>query len=223
MNDFKDEKLKPGQISVLRPFGPTIGHVKIPEDLINKLNNYTDEVIKNEKKSDDLDHGKKLAGNVTQEFKLEKDFMKEVGWIDFLAKGAGNWIKYSTGETITKFDIISSWVVRQFQNEYNPVHWHGGHISGVGYLKVPKTLGKPLQKAKNINPNGNLQLIHGTKMFLSNSEIKIIPEVGNFYFFPNYMMHTVYPFSDTNEERRSISFNAWIDSNIFDVYGSPKI
>ena len=39
-------------------------------------------------------------------------------------------------------------MVRQFQNEYNPVHWHGGHISGVGYLKVPSSLGNNPQKNK---------------------------------------------------------------------------
>ena len=30
-------------------------------------------------------------------------------------------------------------------------------------------------------------------------------------------MHTVYPFKDTKEERRSISFNAKVDENIYDV------
>ena len=57
-------------------------------------------------------------------------------------------------------------------------------------------------------------------MFLSNSKFTINPEVGDFYFFPNYMMHTVYPFKDSNEERRSISFNAKIDEDIYDVYSS---
>jgi len=56
-------------------------------------------------------------------------------------------------------------------------------------------------------------------MFLSNSSIKFKPEVGNFYFFPNYMMHTVYPFVGTDEERRSISFNARIDDDLYNVYG----
>ena len=32
-------------------------------------------------------------------------------------------------------------------------------------------------------------------------------------------LHTVFPFSDTEEERRSISFNATIDENIYNVYG----
>ena len=38
-------------------------------------------------------------------------------------------------------------------------------------------------------------------------------------FFPNYLMHTVFPFKDTKEERRSISFNAKIDDNIYNIYG----
>ena len=113
----------------------------------------------------------------------------------------------------------SSWIVRQFQNEYNPTHWHTGHISGAGFLKVPKRFGEHKQKSKqNKYMGGNLQLIHGSKMFLCESTLTIKPEVGDFYFFPNYLMHTVYPFTDTEEERRSISFNANIDEEIHDVY-----
>ena len=92
-------------------------------------------------------------------------------------------------------------------------------MSGVGYLKVPKSLGKNQQDDKQDNTNGKLELIHGTKMFLSNSTIRLKPKVGDFYFFPNYLMHNVYPFSESEEERRSISFNAEIDSKIYDVYG----
>ena len=54
---------------------------------------------------------------------------------------------------------------------------------------------------------------------MSNSQFKIVPEVGDFYFFPHYLMHTVYPFTGSDEERRSISFNANIDENIYNVYG----
>ena len=56
-------------------------------------------------------------------------------------------------------------------------------------------------------------------MFLSHSTLDIEPKVGEFYFFPNYLMHTVFPFKDSNEERRSISFNAEIDDEIYNVYG----
>ena len=81
-------------------------------------------------------------------------------------------------------------------------------------------MGKNKQDKENINyKGGNLQLMHGSRMFLSHSTMNIVPKVGDFYFFPNYLMHHVYPFKDSKEERRSISFNAIIDDNIYDVYG----
>ena len=112
-------------------------------------------------------------------------------------------------------------MVRQFKNEYNPTHWHGGHISGAGFLKIPKDLGKHKQsKEKREYRGGNLQLIHGSRMFLCHSTYNIVPEVGDFYFFPNYLMHTVFPFKGSDEERRSISFNANIDDEVYNVYGT---
>ena len=49
---------------VLRPFGPTIAKVKIPDNLVKELNDYTDDIINNEQKKKDLDWGKNLVGNV---------------------------------------------------------------------------------------------------------------------------------------------------------------
>ena len=222
MVEKKEQELKLGQIKLIRPFGPAIAHIKMPENLIEELNNYTDKIINDKKKANELDVGKQLAGQLTQEFELEEDFMKKIGWLDFLKKGTENWISLAIGKKISKFEMLSSWIVRQFENEYNPIHWHTGHISGVGYLKMPKSLGEPLQKSKVQNPNGQIALVHGNKMFLSDPVIKFKPEVGNFYLFPNYMMHTVYPFSNSKEERRSISFNARIDDEIYNVYGDEK-
>ena len=118
--------------------------------------------------------------------------------------------------------IKNFWIVRQFNNEYNPIHWHNGHISGVGYLKLPEDYGKTIQDNKNQNFNGMLQLVHGSRSFLSEIALNIKPKVGDFYFFPNYLMHCVYPFKNKNTERRSISFNALIDDDIYDIYGQEK-
>ena len=203
-------------IEILQPFGPSIAKVSIPKEIINSMNNYVDEIIKDNKKSEILDGGYKLAGNVTQEIRLEGDFMKEIKWIDFLALSVQDWLLKKTEKKIKKFDLIASWVVRQFKNEYNPVHFHGGHVSGVGYLKVPDNMGETIQKDKK-NRNGNLVLIHGSSQFLSKSILTIQPKVGDFYFFPNYVMHTVYPFADNEEERRSVSFNAYLDQDIIGI------
>jgi len=208
------------QYRLIKKFGPSIFHVRIPEDILKKLNNYVDETIKDEQKIKGLDAGKNLVGDVTQEFMLEHEFIKKSGWHVFLSTCVNQWIKLETNKEIKKFEIKNSWVVRQFQNEYNPTHWHGGHISGAGFLKVPSNMGKHSQKDKNLAyRGGNLQLIHGSRMFLCHSTIDLVPSVGDFYFFPNYLMHTVFPFKDTNEERRSISFNAVIDDELYNVYG----
>jgi hypothetical protein len=205
---------------ILKPFGPSVLKVKIPDNVVNSLNNYIDQIILNEKKTNELNLGKKLVGDVTQEFKLEQKFIAECGWLKFLADCVQKWMLVDQRKKLTKFELINSWVVRQFENEYNPVHWHSGHISGAGFLKVPSSLGKHIQdKGEKTYLGGRLTLIHGTRQFLSNAKLQIIPEVGDFYFFPHYLMHTVYPFKGTEEERRSISFNANIDENIFNVYG----
>ena len=209
------------ELKVIKPFGPTIARVKMSNELIKVLNDYVDKTISDKNKIKDLDHGNNLAGNVTQEFKLEKKFIEESGYKNFLSKSIHEWLKISGYKEIKDFEIISSWIVRQFKNEYNPVHWHGGHISGVGYLKVPESFGETAQPLSNKNnKNGNLELIYGSRQFLSDSSFSIKPETGYFYFFPHYMMHTVYPFTGTNEERRSVSFNATIDEKSFYVYGN---
>ena len=203
----------------IKCFGPSIFKVKIPDKIVEELNNYVDKIVTNNEKEKELDYGKYLVGDVTQEFKLEKDILEKSGWLNFIAQSASKWIELQTEKKIKKFQLIESWIVRQFENEYNPVHWHSGHLSGAGFLKVPKNLGSFIQKKDTKDyPGGMLELIHGSKAFLSNAKFRIKPEIGDFYFFPNYLMHTVYPFKDTKEERRSISFNAKIDEEIYNDF-----
>jgi uncharacterized protein (TIGR02466 family) len=199
-------------IQILRPFGPSIVKLSIPDDLVKKLNDYTDRIILDEEKITKLDHSNQLAGKVKQEFLLENEFMQQIKWGEFLAKAINVWLQDDSNKELKSIDIIRCWIVRQFQNEYNPVHLHSGHISGVGYLKVPKSFGSVSEK-KKINDKGRLTFIHGSVNLFSKATYVIKPEVGDFYLFPNYLLHTVYPFTDTDEERRSISFNAQLDKN----------
>ena len=204
---------------IIKRFGPSVLKVKMPKELIKKLNKHIDGIIKNKSKSIKLDYGNYLVGDVTQEFKLEKKIIKKTGWDKFIKDSVNKWLEIETNKKVKKLNIINSWIVRQFKNEYNPTHWHGGHIAGAGFLKVPKSLGKHLQnKSGKEYRGGSLQLIHGSRMFLSHSTLNIKPVVGDFYFFPNYLMHSVFPFKNTPEERRSISFNAKIDQSIYNVY-----
>ena len=209
-------------MNVIRPFGPTIAKVSMSENLVKELNDYVDQTLVDKKKTEELNYGKMLAGNVQQEFLLDKEFIVLSGWESFLKENTAKWIFESTKKKIEEFKIIDTWIVRQFENEYNPLHSHGGHISGVGYLKLPDNYGKTVQSDKKNNYNGNLQLVHGSKNFLSPITLNIEPKVGDFYLFPNYLMHSVYPFKNKNAERRSISFNAYIDKSIYNAHGNQK-
>ena len=105
---------------IFKRFGPSILKVKIPENIINNLNKYVDETILDEKKINNQNLGDGLVGDVTQEFFLEQDVMENSGWGNFLASCVSNWINMELEKKISKFRIRKSWIVRQFQNEYNP-------------------------------------------------------------------------------------------------------
>ena len=60
----------------------------------------------------------------------------------------------------------------------------------------------------NISASSVVVLIFGSPNLFSKSTYIVKPEIGDFYLFPNYLMHTVYPFTGTDDERRSVSFNA---------------
>ena len=204
-----------GKIDIIRPFGPAIGSTNIPKTLIDKINNFIDEVIKDKNKSKKFDWGKYLAGQVTQEIKLPKEII-DGELLNFLNKITKAFVEGLTDKKVTKFQLISCWVVRQFQNEYNPIHWHNGHISGAGFLKLPNNFGASKQE-KDKNAHGRLSFTHGTRQFLSMGTITRKPEIGKIYLFPNYLMHSVYPFYGEGE-RRSISFNAYINDDVYDIY-----
>jgi hypothetical protein len=204
---------------ISKPFGPSICEFELEDSIISELNSYTENIINDKKKSEKLDYGHGLVGQVKQEFMLEPKFFNEK-----IAPVLTHAIKKYTWESIgkkidTKFDSFknkvtvnykSAWIVRQFENEYNPIHFHTGDVSGVCYTLLPKSFGDKSQKNKKKNPNGCIALVHGSDQFLSNAIKLIEPKIGKFILFPNYMLHTVYPFKGSGE-RRSFSFNASIE------------
>jgi hypothetical protein len=64
-------------------------------------------------------------------------------------------------------------------------------------------------KNKKIKTNGTIDFINGQKGFLSKSIYNVLPKLKELIIFPNYLLHTAYPFN-INGERRSFSFNAKI-------------
>ena len=200
-------------LKVISPFGPKIAKLKFPRQLINKINKEVDKIISNKLLANRLDYSKKLVGQVKQEISLPKSFIKK-NLEKIISKNIKEFVNKSLGKKLKIVKIKSFWVVRQFSNEYNPIHFHDGHISGVGYLKIPK-FGD--SKKINLKTNGTIDFINGSKIFLSESIYNHSPKKGDVLLFPNYLMHTAYPLS-AKGERRSFSFNAEIDKKIANIF-----
>ena len=83
MNNFGFTNIA-NNLELIRPFGPTIAKVTMPNNLIEKLNNYVDQVTTDIGAMKKLDHGKELAGNVKQEFIIDKKFEFQKYFFNFL-------------------------------------------------------------------------------------------------------------------------------------------
>ena len=128
-------------MKVLSPFGPKIASLKLSGGSIRKINIEVDKIISKKNLLKKLDYSNKLVGQVKQEFQLPKIFIKK-NLEKILYKVVKDYIFKSLGKKISKIKIKNFWVVRQFNDEYNPIHFHDGHISGVGYLKIPDFISK---------------------------------------------------------------------------------
>ena len=200
-------------IKVIYPFGPTMAKIKLTNTIIKKINSEVDKIVSNQLLSKKYNYAKKLAGEVEQEIELPKSFTNKC-LKSTLQSSIKAFVKKSTGKVPKQIRLKNFWVVRQFAHDYNPVHFHDGDISGVGYLKLPKNFSASRKKYKT---NGSIDFIHGSRMFLNKSIFNHIPKVGDLLLFPNYLMHTAYPFN-VKGERRSFSFNAEIDKSISNVF-----
>ena len=189
----------------IKPFGPSIGKTKISKKFFDILN----KEINNKALTKNNDYSSKLASQIKKEIKISNSFLKK-NLEKELKRNINNFLKNEGIKKVKEVKILNLWIVSQFKDEYNPIHYHDGDISGVGYLKVPKdmTKNKFLKNKKN-QTNGTIDFINGQRGFLSKSIFNIVPKERDLLIFPNYLMHTAYPFN-INAERRSFSFNAKI-------------
>jgi len=193
-------------MKTFKAFGPTLGKGKLSKKIVKTINNFIDNTVISKKN----DYSSKLASQIKDEIKISTNFIKKHLSRE-LIKYIKEYLKKSEVDKIKEIKIINVWVVKQFKNEYNPIHYHNGQISGVGYLKIPKNMNRNgMVKNKKIKTNGTIDFINGQKNFLSKSIYNLNPKVRDLLIFPNYLMHSAYPFN-VEGERRSFSFNAKIN------------
>ena len=189
----------------IKPFGPSIGKTKISKKFYDKLNNEFDSKSISKK----IDYSSKLASQIKNELKISNNFIKK-NLEKELKESINKFLSNEKIQNIKEIKILNFWIVRQFKGEYNPIHYHEGDLSGVGYLKLPKGMtNNKMVKNKKLKTNGTIDFINGQKGFLSKSIYNVVPKIRDLLIFPNYLMHTAYPFN-IEGERRSFSFNAKI-------------
>ena len=204
---------------ILTPFSPVMGYKKMSDAFVQKCNNAVNDEME--------DWSGNLVGKVSQELKftdeLNQAWSEEFG--QFLMKYQSHAELYTSmgKRNITpdifdyRLEITSGWFVRQFENEYNPIHTHQGSLlSCVGYLQLPDGIEKEWEEDyKDHHPShGHIQFIHGQAANHEGSNFLMKPKVGHFIVFPAHLHHCVYPFK-TSGERRSFSVN-------FTIAASPK-
>jgi|TARA_Y100000015_G_C2366290_1_gene77699 hypothetical protein len=125
-------------------------------------------------------------------------------------------ILMSTKYESFEYFLKSMWVNYQKQNEFNPLHNHGGLYSFVIWMKIP---------TKHFIQNKNSLAKESNSRVISSFEISYVDILGNIrqypyrmnpnvegtmLFFPSKLNHQVYPFYDCDEDRISISGNVCI-------------
>ena len=195
----------------IAPFGPVMGYKKLSDSFVKKMNTLM--------KMELDDWSDQLVGKVKAELRFSKEI--ESLWLKEVSQFIGRFSAYAEHRNsfgissldIEKYNygiqIASGWFVRQFENEYNPLHIHtGARLSCVGYLALPNGIEKEWEEDyKDHHPaNGHIQFAHGTPSGYSNTNFMVKPQVGDFYVFPAELFHCVYPFK-TKGERRSFSVN----------------
>lgn len=156
---------------------------------------------------ENIDWSSELVGEIKSGKQVYFEFPKMFD----LAPIASEYARQSF-ETAGNLKLREAWVVSQYAGDYNPVHAHESDISGIIYLKVPPQISEGFNTA---SPDGR-KCLDGCIHFIFDTYHRpsfrpfgpraVLPEVGDMYLFPSYILHTVYPFKGEGE-RRCIAFN----------------
>ena len=201
----------------IKPFGPLILKIKIPDNILNDFNQNCLDISNNKKEK--IDWSKSLAGRVEEEYLISDDVLiKHAKWFNAVSARylfpAEKSFKENKGKI--KVGIASGWYIRSFDGDFNPLHFHNNcQMSSLGFLKLPDDIEEYWKEEdKDHNPYGGYtDFRYGTSGLNCTNNMKVKPKVGDFYMFPHWLDHQVYPFRskykkpDLKGERRSFSLN----------------
>ncbi|PXA90675.1 hypothetical protein DMC25_07035 [Caulobacter sp. D4A] len=210
-------------LRLVAPFSPTIIKATIPPALVERLNARIDEIVASREEVAARDWSAHLAGAVSTEIRFT-DVIRETGELaDFLYDVARTFTyrcenalmhfsDYERTEELEakklRIEIKEGWINDMVAGDYNPAHFHQGCLySSVGFLRVPPGYEAEFaaDKARQ-NTAGCLQFIDSRSAVGVKNLFTVKPVVGDFYLWPSWMLHCVYPFRSPGV-RRSMAVN----------------
>ena len=190
---------------IYQPFGPSILKVKMPQEYVNLFNAEADRILHDETLSKKYNWSHNLAGNVKKEIAIDHNKIK--GFPEFLVTMSDQYLTKVLPEWGANAQVsFRVWVVSQYAGDFNPVHIHDASLSGVAFLKVPSGFEEEYKKEDHHATAGCLEFLGSIPNHFARHSYIAKPEVGDFYLFPSWLAHQVYPFR-CEGERRSMAFN----------------
>ena len=210
MNEIKNTTRAPTLVGWLE--------IELSRFVMVRLQDYIETAKKNP-----VSHNDQLAGNISKSLILEdKDnwFFQTI-LIPLISKYTEEYPTYMSSISVltedAPFCLRTLWVNFQKENEFNPLHDHGGVFSFVVWVKIPTDWKEqhalPISANSNLPKASNFEFQFNTMLGqISYYEYKLDKKSeGGMLFFPAKLMHNVYPFYNCDKERVSISGNISFD------------
>ena len=191
---------------IYQPFGPSVLKTTLPRSFINLLNDEADRILHDEKLSKEHDWSHNLAGNVKKEVAIDQN--KIPNFPEFMITMAKQYYKHTNEKDPIEGSKVGFrvWVVSQYAGDFNPMHIHDANLSGVAFLKIPPGFDAEYAKEDHHPTAGCLEFLGSIPNHFARHSYIAKPQVGDFYLFPSWLTHQVYPFRSEGE-RRSLAFN----------------
>ena len=191
---------------IYQPFGPSILKTTLLQGFVNLLNAEADHILYDDKLSKEHDWSHNLAGNVKKEVAIDQN--KIPNFPEFMITMAKQYYKHTINAEPAEGSKVSFrvWAVSQYAGDFNPMHIHDANLSGVAFLKIPPGFDKEYEAEDHHPTVGCLEFLGSMPNHFARHSYIAKPQVGDFYLFPSWLTHQVYPFRSEGE-RRSLAFN----------------
>ena len=187
---------------------------ELPKSVMPRLQSYIETAKKN---PTNWNHD--LAGNISKSLLIEdkNNWFSENFLSPLISKFMEVYPRYSGQVDLLvenyPYSMNKFWVNFQKENEFNPLHNHGGVFSFVIWVKIPTDWRE--QHALLISANSNNPCASDFEFWYTTMLGDIAyytyfldkKSEGRMLFFPAQLIHEVYPFYNCDKERISISGN----------------